>query len=75
MYLHGRVVRRLHGRGSKSEHEALVLETERGSFRLRRPDGNAFRDPELEELEGREINAEGTLEGTIFLIDAWKVID
>ncbi len=75
MKLRGRVVRRLYGRGSKSEHEALYLETERGAFRLRRPEGNAFRDPVLEELEGREITAEGTLEGTTFLIDTWKLVD
>ena len=74
MHLQGRVVRRLHGRGSKSEHEALVLETERGAFRLRRPDGNAFRDPVLEELEGREISAEGTLEGTIFFLTSWEIV-
>jgi len=74
MHLHGRVVRRLHGRGSKSEHEALVLETDHGAFRLRRPEGNAFRDPALEELEGREINAEGTLEGTTFFLTSWEIV-
>jgi hypothetical protein len=75
MQWRGRVVRRLHGRGSKSEHEALVLETDRGTFRLRRPDGNAFRDPLLETLEGHEVVCEGTLEGTTLLIDAWKFMD
>jgi hypothetical protein len=74
MQMRGRVVRRLQGRGSKSEHEALMLETAGGAFRLRRAEGNPFHDPELDDLEGHEITCEGVVEGTTLLLTAWKVV-
>ena len=51
-----------------------MLETERGAFRLRRVDGNAFDDPVLADLEGHEITCEGSLEGTTLFLDSWRVV-
>ena len=73
MKLRGTVIRRTFGRGSKSEHPAILLETPEGTFRLRRPDGNPFRDPVLDELVGRDIAAEGTLDDAVFLLSSWTV--
>jgi hypothetical protein len=75
MELRGQVVRRMFGLGSKSEHEAVMFDTALGSFRLRRIQGNAFRDPELDPLVGRAILAEGTIHGKTFLLKSWKIVD
>lgn len=75
MELRGTVVRRPFGRGTKSEHEAIMLDTPQGSFRLRRIQGNAFHDPELDPLVGREILAEGTIHSGTFLLKSWTIID
>jgi hypothetical protein len=65
----GTVVRRPYAAGSKSEHEAVMLVTDDGEFRLRRKGGNPFRDPALDELVGREIEAEGIIAGPSFILE------
>jgi len=65
----GRVVRKLVSKGSKSEHQALVLETSSGDFILRTPEGNAFqRDPQLEAFEGERIRVSGRQSGTTLIV-------
>jgi hypothetical protein len=59
----GRVTRADVAKGSKSEHNAVVLDSAGGRFVLRRKGGNAFQDPELDRLVGQEIEAEGELTG------------
>jgi hypothetical protein len=54
MQIQGRVVRRPFGTGTKSEHEGLMLETDGGTYRLRRVGGNPFHDPELDLLVGQQ---------------------
>ena len=73
MKVRGTVIRRKFGRGSKSEHEAVMLRASEGTYRLRRPDGNPFRDPVLDSLVGSDIVAEGTLEDTTFVLAHWTV--
>lgn len=59
----GRVTRGEVAKGSKSEHDAVLLESPDGRYILRRKGGNAFQDPELDRLVGQEIEAEGELAG------------
>lgn len=65
----GTVARRPYAVGSKSEHEAVVLITDEGEFRLQRKGGNPFHDPSLEKLIGKEIEAEGLVAGPSFIIE------
>ena len=44
----GKVTKRPFGKGSKSEHDAVYLETGEKAYVLRRQGGNPFRDPQLE---------------------------
>lgn len=53
-------------KGSKSEHNALNLETESGSYILRRVGGNPFSDPVLKKFTGKNIIAEGMITDQIF---------
>ncbi|HKA02955.1 MAG TPA: hypothetical protein VKD67_01460, partial [Acidimicrobiales bacterium] len=56
----GDVVRRRIGAGSKSERDAVVLDTGDRILILRRRGGNAFSDPALDALVGRRVRLEGT---------------
>jgi hypothetical protein len=58
--------------GSKSEHQAVKLVTDRGTYVLRRQGGNAFRDPTLEKLVGKTIECEGRVSGTTLIITDWR---
>ena len=70
--LAGVVRRRVAFGGTKSEHEAIVIDTGDAQLVLRRRGGNPFEiDPELEQLEGKTVEVQGTLAGTSFLVDGW----
>jgi len=70
--LTGAVIRRAVAKGSKSEHEAVVLRTPEGDeYVLRRRGGNAFRDPELDNLVGSSISADGLVAGQTFIMHSW----
>ncbi len=76
MTYRGRVVRKRLSTGSKSEHDALVLVTDDGQeYKLRRQGGNPFRDPELDALEGRQIECEGILRNGQLIMNIWSVLD
>ena len=64
--LTGKVVTKKFGEGSKSEHDALYLETDQGSYVLRKMGGNPFQDNSFHGLEGKEVTATGTIDNYIF---------
>ena len=73
MKLRGVVRRKTVRRGTKSEHEALMLVTANKEYKLRRRGGNPFRDDELAELEDRQVRVEGESDGTEFFLDTWEI--
>jgi hypothetical protein len=74
MKLRGKVAKKLLYVGTKSEHEGFVLVTPGGEFKLLRKGGNPFWDETLVELEGKEIEVEGTLRETRFTMSQWTVL-
>jgi hypothetical protein len=68
----GLVVKKRVGKGSKSDHSAVVLETSGSDLVLRRQGGNAFKDPELEELVGRRIRGTGRRSGSTLILTDWE---
>ena len=70
----GRVVRKTWARGSKSEHEAVVLITDTDEFRLRRIGGNPFADPVLGRLVGKTIECDGTPRDHTLVVTSWRVV-
>jgi hypothetical protein len=74
MKLQGKVEKKLLYTGTKSEHEGLVLVTGEGEFKLQRKGGNPFWDETLAQLEGKEIEVEGTLRETRFTMSQWTVL-
>jgi hypothetical protein len=70
----GKVSRRVFGKGSKSEHEALYIDTDQGRYVLRRQGGNAMYDPALQELAGKTIKCTGIVHDYVLLISDWTVM-
>ena len=72
--LTGTVVKKKFAKGSKSEHDAVYLQTNDGSYLLRRLGGNPFSDPVLQKLIGKKIRATGRLNEYFFLANKLKNI-
>ena len=69
----GRVVRKQIAAGSKSERDAVCLDTGAKNFILRRQHGNPFHDEELEKLVGKRIRADGSMiGGGTVLMSTWS---
>lgn len=72
----GAVIKKRFGEGSKSEHDAVMLEIQEGKrYRLRREGGNPFFDEELEKLVGKKIRCRGLLHGNTLVLSDWDEID
>jgi hypothetical protein len=56
------------GKGSKSEHDAVYLDTGEKQYRLKKMGGNPFYDASLHELVGKTIKAEGQVTQYFFEI-------
>lgn len=67
----GRVVKDCVNAGSKSERDAVLLVTNDRRLVLRRAGGNAFEDPELDGLVGKELAVEGDVWGQTLLMKTW----
>lgn len=70
----GQVVKRTYAESSKSEHEAIMLDTGKHEYKLRRVKGSPFVDEVLEELVGKQVECEGIKRGTLLIIKDWKEI-
>ena len=72
--LEGRVVFKRINPGSKSDHEAAVLVSTKGEFKLRRKGGPPFGDQELERLAGKRIRGVGLVSAGQFIVDSYEVL-
>lgn len=72
--LTGKLVHAIASAGSKSEHYSLQLQTEKGSFLLRRKGANPFNDTSLQQYVGKTIKVTGTINDYIFLATEIKEI-
>lgn len=68
----GRVEKKPIAAGSKSEHVGVVLVSEEGEYELRRVGGNAFQDPELEKLVGKDLRVAGEERGSTLIVSEWS---
>jgi hypothetical protein len=71
----GKVIKKPFGKGSKSEYEAVFLETEHNQYVLRRQGGNPFYDEEIQKLVGKTIRCNGVVADYTLLISDWAVLD
>jgi hypothetical protein len=70
----GQVTRHLAAQGSKSERQATFLETDEGTYVLRRQGGNPFSDPKLDDLVGKRIRCKGILTEHTLIMSEWDVV-
>lgn len=68
MKIKGTVVRATFSKDSKSEHDAVYLDTGEKKYRLKRRGGNPFHDDSLHKLIGKKVSLEGTLTSHFFEI-------
>ena len=73
--LRGQVTRGLYAKGSKSEREAVFLETPTERYILRRKTGPVFGDTELDQYVGHQVECAGFVTGTTFLMERVRVVD
>ena len=73
--LTGEVIKHLAAAGSKSERQGVFLETDQGTYVLRRQGGNPFSDPKLDNLVGKRIRCKGNLTEHTLIISDWEEID
>ncbi len=72
MRYRGLVVKKRIGVGSKSEHDAVKLVTDKREYVLRRKGGNPFSDPVLDTLVGKTIACEGIVHGRTLIMSSWR---
>ena len=73
--LRGRITKGIYGGCSKSEREAVFIETANGRYVLRRKAGPAFDDTELNQYVGHEVECDGFLLGKTLLGERIDVVD
>ncbi len=64
----GKVIVQKFGEGSKSEHDAVYLDTGVEKYRIKKKGGNPFYDASLHELIGKTIKAKGNITDYFFEI-------
>ena len=74
MVLEGDVIRKRVNVGSKSQHQAAMLVTADGKFKLRIQGGHPFSDPEVDALVGKRIRGEGFVSAGQFIMERYEVI-
>jgi hypothetical protein len=73
--LRGQVTRGVYGKNTKSEREAIFIDTGRERYLLRRKTGPAYADKQLDQYVGRTVTCSGFLLGTTLLADAISVVE
>lgn len=68
MKLEGVVVTGIFSPGSKSEHNAVYLDSGGKKYRLKRRGGNPFHDDYLFQFIGKKVLVEGELSGYFFIV-------
>ena len=71
----GKVTKKPFGGRSKSNHEAVYLETVDKSYVLRRAGGNPFYDPELEKLVGKTVRCKGEASDYTLIMGDCAIVD
>jgi len=73
--LRGQVTRGVYGKNTKSEREAIFIDTGSERYVLRRKTGPAYADKQLDQYVGRTVTCTGFLLGTTLLADAISVVE
>ena len=75
MKIEGEVYTKRVGKKSKTDYDAICIKTSRRHYVLRQPGQGPFKNPELEQLIGKKIKAEGESINDIFFVINWELMD
>ena len=64
-----------YGRGSKSERQAIFVETADRKYILRRKTGPAFGDTSMAQYVGHQVKCDGFVVGTTLLAEKIELVD
>ncbi len=73
--LQGWVTQGPYGRGSKSERQAIFVETADRKYILRRKTGPAFGDTSMVQYVGHQVKCDGFVVGTTLLAEKIELVD
>lgn len=73
--LRGTVVKGMYGKGSKSEREAVFIQTSDSRYLLRRKSGPAFGDSQLDVYVGHVVECDGFAIGTTLLAENVRLVE
>ena len=73
--LRGHITLGPYGKGSKSERDAVFIETADARYLLRRKTGPVFDDTQLTQYVGHTVECDGFLLGTTLLAERIEIID
>ena len=74
MKYRGLVIKELVAVGSKSEHEAVMLEMNGDRLELRRMGANPFHDTMLDQLVGKDVEIEGYIYNGKLIVTSWGIV-
>lgn len=74
MKVKGTIIAGRFGDGTKSEHDAIYLQTEKARYVLRLAGSNPFENTELQSMIGKQVIASGTLKSYLFLAKEVKEV-
>ena len=67
MEITGKLVQKDFAQGSKSESQAIYIQTADGEYVIRKAGDNPFQNDSLIDLIGKNVKAEGSLNGYLFV--------
>lgn len=73
--LRGRVTKGPYATGSKSERQAVFIETEDARYILRRKSGPIFADAKLKRFVGHTVECDGFFVGTTLLAEKIELVE
>jgi len=73
--LRGRITKGIYGRGTKSEREAVFIETADNRYIFRRKKGPTFGNAELNQYIGHEVEVDGFLVGSTLLAECINIVE
>ena len=73
--LRGHIIQGPYGKGSKSEHDTVFIETTYMRYILRRKTDSVFDDTKLKQYIGHDVECDGFLVGTTLLVERIEVVE
>jgi len=72
MEIEGTVSKKMVGKSSKTQYEAVYINSAKGNFALREAGKSPFKNSQLNKLVGKKIRVVGELVKDVFFVTDWE---